>query len=357
MAGYLLAPWTTVSSGSGASLTQDAYYWLNFEDFSDAAFWIDCTDVSGNVSLHIESSPTPDETFFADVVPPIALAASSSPIVAKTVRTPTTQALSRNTRWRLDVPSGAWSATFRIRAVPLRSRSFVPPDVSGCQLWLRSDLGVTLGAGGGGVTTWADQSGNGHDATAAGGQQPGYTISSINNLPSVDCDGTTSLIATAAFNLGTYTVLMVTTGQDVIPGVTAIGYFWTRSAAMVNHDTLYGTTTNTTEVNRAGSLSAYNYVANWGSWGSTARVLAQLFDGTHAGHRLRMNAAELGLTSVSAVDPGTLGTSDQFVIAARNDGFLRSKIKVAEVVVYDHSLLADDLARVEQYLRRRYALF
>ncbi len=228
-----------------------------------------------------------------------------------------------------------------------------PARLPGCVLWLRADLGVTL-QGSNAVSNWADQSGNGNDASQAGpGQQPIWTPNSVNGLPTINFDGANDLLATPAFALGVYTIMMVTTGQPA----GAKGYFWTRSSGGVNRDTLYGTTANTTEVNRAGTLSAYNDVVDWSQWGtSTAKVVIQSFDGTHATHTVRLNAAAIATNNVSANDPGTSTTSDAFVIAARNDAFLPSSIKVAEVAVYNNALLASQINALEECARRRYKL-
>lgn len=362
MAGTLLTDLITVRATAGAvtSVTQDSARWLLLEDASDAAFWFEVADVTSpgvSVSLHVESAPTEDEALFADACPPIVLAASSTPFVRKTVRTPSTKALGNIVRWRLDVPggsSGLWSATFRIRVVPLRSRSFVPTDIAGCQMWVRSDLGLTFN--GSAVTAWADQSGNGRDlsqGTAA--NQPGYTAASINNLPSINFDGSNDVLFTSsAFSLGTYTVLLVTTGQDGTNG-----WFWTREpASHVVSDTLYGTTGSTMYSTRAGNTSGWDLTTSWGQWGATtAKLLVTQMDGTHAGHFTRLNGVTQTPSSGAGVDPGTLSTTDMFTLGARSDAVLPSKIKVAEVIVYDHALDAADLARVEQYLRRRYALY
>lgn len=56
--------------------------------------------------------------------------------------------------------------------------------------WVRSDLGITQGTG---VSAWADQSGNARDFTqGTGAAQPLYTASdaTLNNLPTVSCNGT-----------------------------------------------------------------------------------------------------------------------------------------------------------------------
>lgn len=70
-----------------------------------------------------------------------------------------------------------------------------------------------------------------------------------------------------------------------------------------------------------------------------------------------MNASAIATTSVSAGEPGAATTNDQFVLAGRNDSFLPAKIDVAEVAVYNRSLADHELNAIEEYARRRYALY
>lgn len=68
------------------------------------------------------------------------------------------------------------------------ARDFVPTDIAGGILWLRSDLGVTLA--GSNVSAWADQSGQGNDAAqGTTADQPAYLASGWSNgLPSIYFD-------------------------------------------------------------------------------------------------------------------------------------------------------------------------
>lgn len=71
---------------------------------------------------------------------------------------------------------------------------------SSLELWLRADMGVTLN--GSTVSAWADQSGNGRNATqGTAANQPTYVTGDplLGNQASLDFDGTNDTIATAAF--------------------------------------------------------------------------------------------------------------------------------------------------------------
>jgi len=76
---------------------------------------------------------------------------------------------------------------------------FNPKDISGLQIWFKSDVGVLDGSGnpitvdGTTVATWKDQSGNGYDATqATDANRPVYKVAANgqNNLPGIYWDGT-----------------------------------------------------------------------------------------------------------------------------------------------------------------------
>lgn len=70
-------------------------------------------------------------------------------------------------------------------------RKFIPTKIGGCQVWLRSDLGITTVSGG--VSLWANQgvagiSGDARQPTA--GNQPTFSASGgINGLPKITWDG------------------------------------------------------------------------------------------------------------------------------------------------------------------------
>lgn len=69
-----------------------------------------------------------------------------------------------------------------------------PLMVAPCMLWLRADMGITLGTG---VAAWADMSGQGNTvAQSFLSLQPSLLASSINGLPAVQGNGTTQYLVT-----------------------------------------------------------------------------------------------------------------------------------------------------------------
>lgn len=255
-------------------------------------------------------------------------------------------------RIRVELGGAAPSARVKVYVTPSSRVAELPPRVAGCKVWTRADLGVTAG-GGNTVSAWADRSGNGnHLLQGTTGRQPIWTPSSLNGLPVIAFDGTDDVL-TAALALGAYTVVLVTSNQSIGTN----GYFWSRSTAGVESDTLFGSTNNTMYVTRAGTTSGWDLSAGWGQWSPATKVLAVTFDGTHAGHKLRINGVEQALASTFSGNPGTATTNDTFAVGGRADTAVAASISVAEVAVYDRALGATELAAIEEYARRRYKLY
>ena len=63
-----------------------------------------------------------------------------------------------------------------------------PSTGSDLEIWLKSDIGITKD-GSDLVSTWADQSGNGNDATAIGTSRPLFVASQLNGIASILFDG------------------------------------------------------------------------------------------------------------------------------------------------------------------------
>jgi len=70
---------------------------------------------------------------------------------------------------------------------------FVPTDIDGCKLWLRSDLGVTKDAVVDTVSKWADQSLSGNDAVQSiEGNKPLWVDNQLVTHPAIRFNGTSS---------------------------------------------------------------------------------------------------------------------------------------------------------------------
>ena len=77
--------------------------------------------------------------------------------------------------------------------------SFVPTSIMGCALWMdgADPAGTgTIPTNGATLSTWADKSGNGYNATATGA--PTYSTGSLNNKGSITCVGNSGIYFTTA---------------------------------------------------------------------------------------------------------------------------------------------------------------
>jgi hypothetical protein len=126
MYGYILQDWITIRGNTTVtSIGQSESGWLGLAPFQDIVLWLDVREfsVGGATSLlmHYETAPTKDESLFTDMVTPVTVALSASPIVPTKIllaQNPTVP-LGRWVRWRLTLngtATSAWDATFRILA-------------------------------------------------------------------------------------------------------------------------------------------------------------------------------------------------------------------------------------------------
>lgn len=219
--------------------------------------------------------------------------------------------------------------------------SFLPTSITGCQLWL---LGDDLGAVDSAISSWADQSGNGRNATqGTGSSQPAVKIG-VNGKKCASFDGGDQL-DTSSFGLNNLTCFFVfrATGNGLLymhnPGGADISY-------------LYTTTGNTVNIQVGATQSAKDLSASWGSDGLW-RTAVQAYDGTHAGHKLYLNGADQTLSTAATGTPGL--RTGVFRVGAGNGGlFLTGQI--SEVIIYNAALTDSQRQQVEGYLANKYAI-
>ena len=75
------------------------------------------------------------------------------------------------------------------------SAAFAQVPTAGLKVWLKAGAGVTTTATGDSVTSWADQSGNGNNATqTTAGDEPVYVANAIGGQPALQFNGSTSFL-------------------------------------------------------------------------------------------------------------------------------------------------------------------
>ncbi len=88
------------------------------------------------------------------------------------------------------------------------------PTTADLSLWLKADSGLAADG-----STWTDQSGNGHDATAVAGQAPAVISGGLNGLPVAQFNGAQRMtIAGTVVGKQRFTILAVVTDTSVNGG-------------------------------------------------------------------------------------------------------------------------------------------
>lgn len=347
---FLVADWT-IASGSGpdvVELKQDADEYCKLGPYQDCAFLIDCSDVSApsgtSITLQMETSPTFDESMFQNVSAPITLVASSTVVRSRTLRIPSTQPLAQYLRHKVYVPggtSGNWRARFRIRAIPVKSRFFVPPDVENCVLWLRADLGITLVSGA--VSQWDDQSGQSHNATqSTAGLRPTQSLAdaSYNGGATLafPTDKGMSISGFAGPEDGTLFIVGngdgAASNRTFIDAVSPAMYLFRATSGTAVQFTRDGTSLLNATASTTGSPHVYVIDVE----ASTSRIYQD------------------SVTALATGDPGA-GAADEITIGFDGSGANWLSGKIAEIIFYEGPSLAQkDRTRVMRYLGSRYGI-
>jgi hypothetical protein len=354
----ILIPWTTVAGVSPVTtIIQDQDAYVDAGGASEMVFYIDVLNVStggGAISLTLESGPTNDAAFFLPVAGPIALAASTSTLIMKTVPGAVSVfPLSRFLRWHVTAAgsSSTWSVTFRVRAARSRTPFFSPTLISGCILWLRSDLGVA--ASGGWVSTWADQSGIGNNATATA-TSVSYTAGTAAAFPIIGTAGGTGyLTGNLTGNASnTHTVFAVATFPATTSNMGAIA----ATIASGAQDTAYSIWSNTTAGNIVnGRTSGGGMNADAKQTPSTTGVLTIYgHDANASTSNLYVNGSAVGTASTAGFTPGT---PTRYALLARSvTGAAPLGGPCYEFIAYNYVLSAAQRLLVHRYLGARYGI-
>lgn len=245
-----------------------------------------------------------------------------------------------------------------------------PVPLSGLQLWLQGDTGITTNADG--VTRWADQSGNGRDATVlAGDSEPDYvsSVSALGGRPALRFDGTDErfIIETTGveriLGSGTLEFTVFTVGLADIENNTSMVGIRDGSAPLIQLDQQGGSEPNLGKsrfILRNGSATQANALGqdHTGSYGiysgdiernptSGDSTVSVYFDGpTPEGSATADfgGAPDFG-DGVQMIGGLTSGSTDWFW-----DG------DIAEVLIYDRALSLGEKNQVGFYLEQKYSL-
>lgn len=233
-------------------------------------------------------------------------------------------------------------------------RALLPRDVPGCLLWLRADLGVTIGTG---VATWADQSGNGHNATqATGSKQPirNATDADFAGLPSLHGDGVDDYMDVALDLTGVASVTVLMAVRATAPAPTdqrGVFCVFTSDAAAISTAVV-----TIAAVQRLGQITYNSDVRGTEVDISTGAhiISATHISGNGLGFSLKVDGVAQALSNIGGNAPANHPFGTTCRLWDLFGGIACAPLKIAEVVVYGPTAAATAITRAETYLRARY---
>lgn len=215
------------------------------------------------------------------------------------------------------------------------------PTVTGLYARFRADLGVTKD-GSNLVSTWADQSGNGHDLTSSLTKRPLWQTAQINGVPAILFDGVNDQLLQASVSLPEpFTMLLLyeeivhTAGSLILStspdnsGTGAEFYMNIGNTAIVRPSFVGASVTIGT-----GIFALLTGIAN-----GTSSTLA-LNDGTP-----QTNAADLS------------GTGTVISAGCRGNGFTPANVNIAEIVLMSGAVSPTDKTALLSYFQLTYGLW
>ena len=223
---------------------------------------------------------------------------------------------------------------------------FDPKEIQGLSLWLKADAGVTLD--GSNVIAWADQSGNGKNATAI--ESPTYATNSINGKPALvfanDSYLTTANIFNGANPRSMFAVYYIDSGEDSNTVV----------AQSNEDDTVMGTyfmLQSRIDQNSSPYLAGYVDDLSGPAFVSPELLIGMAdYDGTTA--RLFKNGVEVN----SDVKNYNTHNGQLYIGACNIAGAVVEYFggKIAEIIIYNRILTTPERQQVETYLKGKYAI-
>jgi hypothetical protein len=221
--------------------------------------------------------------------------------------------------------------------------SFSPLDIAGCQLWIRSDLGITKD-GSDRVGTWADQSGNSRDFTqGTDANKPIWQSAAYGSHNAIRFDGSNDQMVTPSFSLSQpFTALMVAK----ILTHTNLDGLWFGNAAVAPG--LYMQSSPTISINdsNTGATQTRSSTGN-------LELTKSLFNGTSSVLAVNDGSDSAGGSSFTSAITAGFAIGSWGAAAGSRFG----NIDILEFIVYNSAITGANLTSVKSYLNSRYALW
>ena len=237
---------------------------------------------------------------------------------------------------------------------------------TGMKLWLKGDAGVTKD-GSNKVSAWADQSGNGNNATqATSSKQPTWVDNAVNGHPVMRFSGTDDVLAGSVnFNVASSDHTMFVVHKRTTATAASAPFSFAVSVSppdygapimsWINNTDSFGTTNtfygwaDAKSVDLSAEPTAFHLSMISRKGGSSGNGGALTIRSV-AGGDLKETRATQNWTSVSAANQYLVGCHNLDPIYPNH--YLIGD--VAEVIVYDRALSPSERSRVEAYLGKKY---
>ncbi len=238
-------------------------------------------------------------------------------------------------------------------AVTVTGSGPAAPPVTGCALWLKADAGVTTNLDGS-VATWADQSGNGNNASQdmlLGYPSPLLT-SDAGGRPVLNFDGTIRyLVVPDAVSLE-LTNDMSLFCEASCDDFSAVNMLCNKGFLTQPHPfNFYVNTAGQTVVSRGdarGTSTITSTTALTAGTNAICGFTVQGSTGTEYLQGLVSGAGQFGY--------GTIDDAAQLYIGTRDALDLYFKGNIGELLIYDHALIGSELQLVNSYLAGKYGV-
>jgi len=241
-----------------------------------------------------------------------------------------------------------------------RNKGFQPNTIPNMRLWL--DATRINQANNTAVATWADQSGNGYDATqSTTAARPTYIASGLNGLPVVRFDGTDDNLALSGGALGMlrnvagatafvvvkypanstamfpFAIRTESTGPRLQMLASSANKFQTAGRRLQADTTITLTSTQSVTTNAVIQTAFADYQNT---------ILRQFINGTIDGENLSFQTS--GNTSNTDSNAISIGATAVPSFPLNGD--------IAEIIVYNRALNTSELAQVHRYLSRKWGI-
>lgn len=235
-------------------------------------------------------------------------------------------------------------------------KPFDPRSLGNLALWLAASR--IAGSDGDAVTTWADASGNGKDATqATAGKKPTYRTAGINGRPSVEFDGGDGL-ATAAIDLtgtlaATAFAVVLATGAGATQIIAEFGPNVTDTTAW----SMFRTSANQLEARISGDVGLSRFLTT-GTIITTAKTVSAVMDKSIASSEATVwiDGATAGTRPVDSNNTNAYGNRVVNVGARDINGVPAVQFvgHIGEFLLYARALSTAERQSIEAYLKAKW---